>query len=284
MTGVQTCALPILNGLVISPVWSSVTAWSASYLLAPGANTLVIRALDGMGNVLGTTTLTVTYTGTASWAALRINEWMASNNSYLDPVDDDAEDWLEIYNPTGAPVALANWRLSDNPALPAKFVIPGGYSIPAGGRLFVWADIEAAQNTAGNPQLHTSFKLSAAGGNILLSAPDGTLVDAVAFGAQTTDRTEGRYADGTDGVHALTLPTPGTANALTEFTEITRAAATVTLTFTTTPGLRYQIEFSDDLATWMPLGSELVAAGDTLTLADSAATGARRFYRARVSD
>ena len=32
------------------------------------------------GNVLGSTTLTVTYTGAASWPALRINEWMASNN------------------------------------------------------------------------------------------------------------------------------------------------------------------------------------------------------------
>jgi len=71
----------------------------------------------------GTTTITVTYTGTASWPALRINEWMASNNSYLDPVDEDADDWLEIYNPTGAPVNLANWRLSDDPALPAKFCV-----------------------------------------------------------------------------------------------------------------------------------------------------------------
>ena len=280
---VSTATIKV-NGLVITPVWSSVTAWNASYLLAPGTNTILIRALDGMGNVLGTTTLTVTYTGTASWATLRINEWMASNDSYLDPADGDSDDWLEIYNPTGAPVDLANWRLSDNAAMPAKFVIPGGYSIPAGGRLLVWADNEAAQNTAANPQLHTNFKLNADGSAILLTAPDGTLVDAVTFGAQTTDLTEGRYPDGTAGSLVLTLPTPGTANALTQFTVLTRTATTVTMTFTTTPGLRYVIEFSDDLLTWMPLGSEQVATSDTLSIMDPVAAGTRRFYRPVVAD
>jgi hypothetical protein len=280
---VNTATIEV-NGLVISPVWSSVTGWSASYLLAPGTNILVIRALDGMGNVLGTTTITVTYTGTASWPALRINEWMAANNSYLDPVDEDADDWLEIYNPTGAPVNLANWRLSDNPALPAKFLIPAGYSIPAGGRLLVWADNEVVQNNVANSQLHAGFKLGANSGAIVLSAPDGTLIDSVSFGAQTTDRTGGRYPDGAAEIHALTLPTPLAANAFTRFTELTRAASSVTLTFTTTPGLRYQIEYSDELAEWLPLGIEQVATGETLTLTDPAAGGERRFYRAVVSE
>ena len=280
---VNTATL-VANGLVLSPVWSTVTAWSASYLLAPGANTLVIQALDGAGNVLGTTTLTVTYTGTASWPALRINEWMASNDSYLDPVDDDADDWIEIFNPTAAPVNLANWQLSDTPGNPAKYVIPSGYSIPAGGRFFVWADNETAQNTAANPQLHSNFSLAVGGEAILLSAPDGTLIDSVAFGPQTLDRTEGRYLDGATGTRALTLPTPLTANALTQFIELTRAANTVTLTFTTTPGLRYQIEYSDELAIWLPLGIEQIATDVTLTVSDPAAGGGRRFYRAVVSE
>jgi hypothetical protein len=283
MAPVNTATIEV-NGLLISPVWSSVTAWSASYLLAPGTNILVIRALDGAGNVLGSTTITVTYTGTASWPALRINEWMASNNSYLDPVDEDADDWLEIYNPTGAPVNLVNWRLSDNPALPAKFSIPAGYSIPAGGRLLVWADNEVVQNNVANSQLHAGFKLSSDGGAIVLSAPDGMLVDSVSFGAQTTDRTGGRYPDGAAEIHALTLPTPLTANALTQFTELTRAATSVTLTFTTTPGLRYQVEYSDELMAWLPLGIEQVATGETLTLTDPAAGGGQRFYRAVVSE
>ena len=280
---VSTATIEV-NGIVISPVWSSVTTWSASYLLAPGINTLVIRALDGMGLELGTTTLTITYTGTASWAALRINEWMASNHSYPDPADDDTDDWLEIYNPTGAPVDLANWRLSDNLAKPAKFVIPGGYSLPAGGRLLVWADNETVQNLVVNSQLHTNFKLSAAGGVILLSAPDGTLVDSVSFGPQTTDRSEGRYPDGNAGIHALTLPTPGTANVLTQFTQVTHPGGAMLLTFTTTPGLRYQIEYSHHLDLWLPLGIQQVATSTTLTVLDTDVGDGRKFYRAIVSE
>jgi hypothetical protein len=273
-----------INGLVISPVWSSVTAWSASYLLAPGTNILVIRAIDGMGSGLATTTLTVTYTGTASWAALRINEWMASNNSYFDPADGDTDDWLEIYNPGAAPVDLTNWRLSDNAAKPAKYVVPGGYSLPAGGRLLVWADNEPQQNAAGNLQLHSNFKLSAAGSTLLLSAPDGSLVDAVTFGPQTTDRSEGHYPDGNAGIQTLTLPTPGTANSLTQFTDVMRTGTVVTVAFTTTAGLRYQIESSQTLGVWLPLGIQQVATGAILTFVDSAATDGRKFYRAVVSE
>lgn len=280
---VSTATIEI-NGLILSPVWSSVTAWSASYLLAPGTNTLVIRALDGMGLELGTTTLAVTYTGTASWAALRINEWMASNNSYLDPADDDTDDWLEIYNPGAAPVDLTNWRLSDNPTKPAKFLIPRGYSLPAGGRLLVWADNETVQNIAGNLQLHANFKLSAAGSTILLSAPDGSLVDSVTFGPQTTDRSEGRYPDGNGSIQTLTLPTPGTANSLTQFTQVMRTGTAVTVAFTTTPGLRYQIESSQTLAVWLPLGIQQVATDTILTFVDSAATDGKKFYRAVVSE
>ena len=58
----------------------------------------------------------------------------------------------------------------------------------------------------------------------------------------------------------------------------------MTLTFTTTPGLRYRVEFSDELAIWLPLGSEQVATGETLTVEDAAAGGGRRFYRAVVSE
>jgi len=242
----------------------------------------VIVARDGAGATLGSATLTVTYTGTATWPALRINEWMASNASYLDPADGDADDWLELFNPTGTPVDLANWRLTDSAASPAKFIVPAGYTIPAGGYLLVWADNEVAQNTAASPQLHANFKLSAASGIIALRAPDGTLVDSIAYGPQTTDHSEGRFPEGSATIGALTLPTPGAANALTRFLSLTQTGNNATFAFTTTPGLHYQIEFSEDLVLWQPLGSEQVALGTTLTVEDPLAAVGRRFYRARV--
>jgi len=271
-----------VNGVELAVVWSSATAWSASYLLAPGENTLVVRALGTSGNVIGSTTLTVTYTGTAVWPSLRINEWMATNSSYADPADGDTDDWFEIYNPTSSPVNLANWRLSDNPALPAQFIVPNGYTIPAGGRLLVWADNELAENTAGNPQLHTNFKLAGEGEALVLSAPDGTLVDAIAFGPQTENRAEGRFPDGSPALRMLTLPTPGAPNSLTEFTELTRENGEIEITFTTTPGLRYTVEESADLTRWTALAPPEIANGGTLTITDARATGARHFYRVMV--
>lgn len=187
-----------VNGLAIFPVWSSVTGWSAGYLLTARWRSR-IHALNGAGETLGSTVLTVNYTGTASWPALRLNEWMASNDSYLDPADSDADDWLEIFNPSGAPVDLSNWRLSDNNTVPAKFIIPADTaSLRVAGSSY-GPMMRPPRTLPGNPQLHAGFKLSATGGSILLSAPDGTLVDAVAFGRQSADRTEGRYPDGTPG-------------------------------------------------------------------------------------
>ncbi|MDB6171929.1 MAG: CotH protein [Chthoniobacteraceae bacterium] len=271
------------KGTELGVVWSSVNAWSATYLLAPGDNTIVINALGTSGNLLGSTTLTIHYTGTATWPALRINEWMATNSSYPDPADGHADDWFEIYNPTGTPVNLANWQLSDQSGLPSQFIVPNGYTIPAGGRLLVWADNEALENSAGNPELHANFKLAGGGEALVLSAPDGTLIDSVVFGPQTEDRTEGRFPDGGAMIRALSLPTPGRSNALTQLTEFTRETAKVSITFTTTPGLRYRVEVSSDLLTWAPVGNEEVATNSTLTVVESNPPGNRRFYRILLS-
>jgi len=272
-----------VNGVELPVVWTSVNAWTATYLLAPGENILVIAALDTSGNTTASTTLTITYTGTAVWPPLRLNEWMAENSSYPDPVDGKADDWIEIYNPTAAPVNLANWRLTDDPALPGKFILPSGYTIPAGGRLLVWADEEGAQNAIANGQLHANFKLSNSGETLALRAPDGTLIDAVAFGQQSKDRTEGRFPDGGAAIRPLTLPTPNGANALTEFTELRRENGDIEITITTTLGLRYRVEVSADLLNWTDAGSAEVATEGTLTIVESDPPGARRFYRIVVS-
>jgi len=271
-----------VNGVELVVTWISQAQWTATYLLAPGGNTLLVEARDTWGNVLGATTLTITYTGSVTWPALRINEWLATNASFADPADGNADDWFEIYNPSNAQVNLANWRLTDDPARPGQFIIPTGYTIPAGGYLIVWADNEMSQSVAASGQLHANFKLAGSGDTIALRAPDGTLIDAVAFGAQTEDGSEGHYPDGA-GVRTLTLPTPGAPNSLTEFTEVKRENGDVQITFTTTPGLRYRAEVSADLVTWRPAGIEQVATERTLTMVETDPLGARRFYRIVVS-
>ncbi|MEO6034384.1 MAG: lamin tail domain-containing protein, partial [Verrucomicrobiota bacterium] len=145
---------------------------------------------------------------------LFINEWMASNSSFLrDPMDQDFDDWIELYNPSAAPVDLAGFRMTDDLADPVKFLIPAGITIPANGFLMVWADDEIAQ-TRTNGDLHVNFKLSKSGEQIALYDPSGRMVDAVAFGAQSDNVSEGRWRDGSPARYFMTTPTPGAPNVI----------------------------------------------------------------------
>ena len=67
-----------------------------------------------------------------------INEVMASNGSVVSDDDDDFEDWVELYNPTAAPITLAGYSLSDSPAEPRQWRMPD-VVVPAKGHTLVWA-------------------------------------------------------------------------------------------------------------------------------------------------
>jgi hypothetical protein len=141
-----------------------------------------------------------------------INEWMASNTGVvLDPADNDADDWFELYNAGPAVVELSGYTLTDVLTNTTKFVLPNGTIIPAGGFLLVWADEEPGQAT--NGQVHADFKLSGGGEAIGLFAPDGTPVDTVTFGPQTNNISEGRFPDAMPEPFVfMVIPTPGQPN------------------------------------------------------------------------
>ncbi|MST93910.1 MAG: hypothetical protein EXS33_01315, partial [Pedosphaera sp.] len=142
-----------------------------------------------------------------------INEWMADNTSTLaDPADNDLEDWFEIYNPGTGTADLSGFYLTDNLTNKFQYLIPPGYTIPPGGHLLVWADNETAQNSTNRIDLHVNFKLAADGEAIGLFAADGTQIDAITFGPQTPNISQGRYPDGTPNTPLMTTPTPRAAN------------------------------------------------------------------------
>lgn len=144
--------------------------------------------------------------------AVMFNEWMADNATTLrDPADNDFEDWFELFNAGDSTADLGGYFLTDALSNPTQWRIPVGTTIPAGGRLLVWADGEAAQNGPGR-DLHTNFRLSNSGEQLGLFSPEGALVDSVVFGIQSPDVSEGRLADGSLTMGFLPQPTPGTAN------------------------------------------------------------------------
>lgn len=271
-----------VNGIPLVLDWSSVGDWSAPFVLQPGSNVLVVRALGPDGSEIGSATLTITHTGTSGWPALVINEWMASNQSALaDPADGDFDDWIELHNPDAAAADLAGWFLSDDPTDPFKFQIPAGFNIPARGFLIAWADSEAVQNDlATRPDLHVTFGLSAAGESILLSAPDGTLIDRVDFGQQSPDNSMGRSGG---GIVALAAPSPGAENGISAIDPIATLAsdgARLIFSVAAQPGFIYSAEASGDLLNWEPLGASILAEGNHVEFTDSIDSG-HRFYRFR---
>jgi len=142
---------------------------------------------------------------------------MADNPRTLaDPADGKFEDWFELFNPGTNSVDLGGYYLTDTLDNKTEFPIPNNrqYVVPAGGFLLVWADDGAAQNVATNVDLHANFALSKSGEAIGLFAADGTQIDAITFGPQTSDVSEGRFADGAIAIYSMPTPTPRLANVI----------------------------------------------------------------------
>ena len=125
----------------------------------------------------------------------------------------DAEDWVELYNPTDNTIQLEGYFLSDNPLIRAKWTFPE-VNISAHGYLLVWLSgknqtdvptLSTDESTSGInsllPILHTNFQLDKNGENIFLSYPDETPADTLQFPVQSEDHSYGRShkEDGQDG-------------------------------------------------------------------------------------
>jgi len=138
----------------------------------------------------------------AAPTALRINEWMAN------PLVGD--DWFELFNKADQPVALSGLYLSDDPSSIGltKFQIgPLSYIGPRG-FVKVIADDQPSRGLD-----HVNFALDAVGEALLIYSPEYGLIDAVYFGAQAPDVSEGRLPDGASYITRFpTTPTPAASN------------------------------------------------------------------------
>lgn len=140
-----------------------------------------------------------------------INEVSAANGIYVNEYF-KRNDWIELYNTTDKDIDLEGMYLSDNPDNPKKYKISNLNSqfsnlIPAHGYLIVWCDkLEPLS------QLHAPFKLDADGGDVLLTAADGSWSDHLSYTAMESDETIGRYPDGSRQVITMNVPTIAKAN------------------------------------------------------------------------
>jgi hypothetical protein len=139
-----------------------------------------------------------------------INELLPVNTSIAPDQNGEYDDWIELYNLSGSVKDISGFFLSDNKDHFSKWEIPSGTSIPGNGYLIIWADDDSAQ-----VGLHTNFKLSSLGEEVLLSTPDGTLLDKVIYPGQSLELSFSRNPDGT-GAFIWQIPSFNSSNNLSE--------------------------------------------------------------------
>lgn len=150
-------------------------------------------------------------------SGLRINEFMASNSSIQDEFG-EFEDWIELHNTNDYPVDLGGLYLSDSLGQTDRYRIPSDSSelttIPAGGFLLVYADSDSRQGP-----LHTNFKLSSDGEEIVLSSYDpAILLDSLSYSKQHRNAA---CALLTSPRRWLSLPpTPNAENACPDYSKV----------------------------------------------------------------
>ncbi len=145
-----------------------------------------------------------------------VNEFMASNASTIADADGDFSDWIELWNPTGAPVEITGWHLTDDALNLTKWTFPE-HTLAAGQFLVVFAS--GKDRALSDSQFHTDFQLDKAGGSFLaLTRPDGEGgIEIVSlfnpYAKQYEDVSFGYYgATPPLASGYFQLPTPGAAN------------------------------------------------------------------------
>jgi lamin tail-like protein len=178
-----------------APIAAGTISWSSSApaIATVDASGLVRGVTDGTASIVATAG---TITGQASVtvrapAAIKINEIESSGGT--------PGDWVELFNPTGAPVDVSGWVVKDNDDTHI-YTFPNGTSIAAGGYLL--AEEASLGYGLGAPDAVRLFNQF------------GASVDAYDWTAHAAT-TYGRCPNATGAFITTTSSTKGAANACT---------------------------------------------------------------------
>jgi hypothetical protein len=144
-----------------------------------------------------------------------ISELMVGQDrSYCDSFGDDP-DWIELHNPTAAPIDVGGWFLTDRPqAKPKQWTFPPNTVIPAKGYLVVFFENKnpAHRKRTDTKDLHTNFRLDIKLGEaVALLNAKSVEVHRIRFGPQGRDVSLGT-SDRLEPFVPQKWPTPGLPN------------------------------------------------------------------------
>lgn len=196
--GGETIRFLTPKGVVIDSVATQAVAANESMILTENGWQVTAACSPGQSNDRPVTA----FTANSAVSPVRLNELMADNGVCPDP-NGEYRDWVELYNSSDTAVDVSGYTLSDN-VNTAKFTLPQGTRIEAGGYLVIYCD-----GTDGSGQ-SAPFGLSKYGGEtVVLKNEDGRVADLV-----ETVATAENTVMAVSGGGWITLPygTPGFEN------------------------------------------------------------------------
>jgi len=199
----------VTGAALTDPVSGIMTYMDSVPSPASGTLELQVFARDGAAQITSFPRESLSFVFPLYNGPVFINEFMASNTLTVADGSGEFDDWVELYNASGAPVAAGELFLSDDGGDPGKFRLPA-QTIPPGGYLKIWLDGQPEQG-----DLHAPFRINAEGEELYLSeAPSRgyALRDSVKFGPQQPDVSQGREGDGTGPWIFYAQSTPGISN------------------------------------------------------------------------
>ncbi|WP_167614087.1 lamin tail domain-containing protein [Maribellus sediminis] len=138
--------------------------------------------------------------------AVVINELLPKNSQNGSDQDGEYDDWIELYNPSEIDQDISGYYLSDSKKEPGKWKFPEGTVIGKLGYLIVWCDGDTLQ--AG---LHTNYRLSADGENVVFLDPELNVIDLAEYPVTVVEQSWARKPNGS-GDFAWSAPTFNRSN------------------------------------------------------------------------
>ncbi len=146
-------------------------------------------------------------------AQVVVNEYSCANWQQFYDFYQGTEDWVELYNPSAAPVDLSGYYLSDNDNKPTKWSFPVNSVIDANGFLYIWCSGRDLKDPQG--KLHTNFKLTQTKNNaehIILADPGGAILQDIPVEKTQTHESRARFPDGSNEWRISLEPSLGSTN------------------------------------------------------------------------
>ena len=136
---------------------------------------------------------------------VEINEICTNNKNILKDAYGNYSDWIELFNSGNNKIDLSGYGLSDTNNNLFKFTFFENTIIEPGEFLILFC---SKDNSTSN-EIHTGFSLSNKGEIIILTSPEGELIEKIEIPPLEEDETYGKFYNNT---FMKMIPTPGVKN------------------------------------------------------------------------